>query len=121
MYSRKNSLKTRYNFRKALKYGNTFYTPNLIIKYIEGDEKRFGIITSSKFHKSTVVQNKARRVIAEALRKKMYKLSEGYHYVIIPKKVFIHKDGKIRPDVKEISTEIDTFLSEMVIARSRIT
>jgi len=115
LYSRKNSLKTRYNFRKALKYGNTFYTNHLIIKYIKGDEKRFGIITSSKFHKSTVVQNKARRIIAEVLRTKIDKIPEGYHYVLIPKKVFIHKDGKIKPDVKEISTEIDTFLSEMAL------
>lgn len=92
-----------------------------MIKWIESKEKRFGIITSSRFNKSTAIQNKTRRVIAEALRQKIADIPDEYYYVIIPKKAFVGKDGKIKPDVKAISVEIDTFLSEMAISRSGTT
>lgn len=119
MISRENSLKTRYNFNLVLKRGREFSSPSLIIKYIKtGFPKRFGVITSSRFSKKAVVQNMARRAILRAIQERIDKFPENHYYVVIPKKTILKKgqNDRISVDVKEISSEIDTFLSKMVIS-----
>lgn len=126
MFSREYSLKTRYNFNLVLKRGRDFLTNSLIVKYIyTGYPKRFGIITSSRFSKKAVVQNQARRAISKVVKEKLNEFSDGYYYVFIPKKTILKrsqvggKNVKIYVDVEEINTEIDTFLSKMVVTRPR--
>ncbi len=123
MYSRKYSLKTRYNFRKVLNEGETFKTSHLIIRYLKVSDdvfkdephKKFAIIVSNKFSKKAVVQNRVRRVIGEAIRLNLERFPNNYYYVFIPRKSCLVNE---KPNVhtKEISAEIDSFLSKMVVA-----
>lgn len=114
MYKRIYSLKTRYNFRKALRNGNTFDASSFILKYIHTPDsisKKFGIIVSTRFSKSAVEQNKVRRLFAKAIKENLGGFPKGRHYVFVPKKIV-----KIDLDVKKISSEINTFLSKMVFS-----
>ena len=124
MYSRKYSLKTRYNFRKVLNLGETFKTQHLIIRYLKVDDsvfsddephKKFAVIVSNKFSKKAVVQNRVRRVIAEAIRLNIERFPNNYYYVFVPKKSCL-VDGKPNVHSQEIGAEIDSFLSKMVIS-----
>lgn len=121
MLKREYSLKTRYNFEKVLKQGNTFHTGHLVVKvYKIKDQFKVGIIVSNKFNKSSVVQSKARRIISEAIKKNLSDFLHGFYYVFIPKKNMMSKnDGKIHVDVKTICVEINTFLSKMALSGSK--
>lgn len=112
MYKRKYSLKTRFGFRNILKSENTYFSKNLLIKYQKANSLKFGIITSNKFCKKAVTQNKIRRIIAEAISKNLSKFPENYNFIFIPKKTSLFND-KICVNVKEINSEIDTFLSKV--------
>lgn len=118
MYKRDYSLKTRYNFRKVLRFGSEFRTTNLIIRYLKTDNpeltKKFAVIASNKLSNKAVDQNKVRRLISESIRKNLEKFPENYYYVFIPKKNVI-ESGKISTCVEEIDTEINTFLSKMAV------
>lgn len=125
MYKRIYSLKTRYNFHKTLKYGQTYTTDNLIIKYIKVDskvfnsdnvDKKFGIIVSSKFHKKAVVKNKVKRLIGEAIRINIDKFPPYHYYIFIPKKNVIQDNSKIKLYYQDVDSQIDKFLSEMAIS-----
>ena len=103
-----------------LKKGKTFSSKHLVIKYIkvENKLKKFACITSSKFSKKTTNQNKARRIIMRAAREKVEKFPNNYYFVFIPKKTFFEKGlsgGKINVDASVIGSQIDTFLSELVV------
>lgn len=122
MFNRKYSLKTRYNFDKVLKRGETFFTRSLIIKVFlphesvfDGDtvKKKFGIIASNRYSKKAVVQNRIRRVIGEAIRLNIDKFPDGYYYVFVPKKT------KEDVNFETTSSEINTFLSKMAIPGPR--
>ncbi len=127
MYPRQYCLKTRYSFNKVIQHGNSAHTSHLLIKYLEVSpdvfeddkgNKKFGIITSNKFNKKAVVQNKARRIIAEAVRLDIDKFPPHWYYVFIPKKTILLNE-KVNIHVQDIREEIDTFLSEMALSRSR--
>ncbi|PJA40450.1 hypothetical protein CO178_02135 [candidate division WWE3 bacterium CG_4_9_14_3_um_filter_34_6] len=119
MYSRKYSLKTRYNFRKTLSFGQTYKSFSLIIKYSKSDTLKFGIITSNRFSKRAVDQNRVRRLISEAIRINIGKFPQNFTFIFIPKKTIL-EDVKLGDNVKnnglskKIFAEIDTFLSKMV-------
>ena len=120
MYKRKFSLKTRYNFKVVFKHGKTYNGKYLIIKYLKprnnpDNNPKFAIITSNKLTKIKVLQNKTRRIISSVISENLDKVPEGFYYVIIPKKNILDTNGKISIDAKKISTEINTFLSEMVV------
>jgi len=120
VYKRIFSLKTRYNFKTVFKYGDTYEGKFLIIKYLKArnniDQKpKFAIITSNKFSKIKVTQNKVRRLISSVINDDLDKFDGNYYYVFIPKKNILDVNGKIFFDVKKISSEINTFLSKMVI------
>lgn len=100
----------------------------MIIKYFKPDprvfehktvKKNFGVITSNRFHKLATRQSKMKRIIYNAISAKINDFPDGFYYVFIPKKTVFDKDSpgaKIKVDVKEISAEIDTFLSKMDIS-----
>lgn len=124
MYNRKYSLKTRYNFNKVLRRGRTFSSRLILVKYLsvspsifknEQVDKKFAIITSNKFSKKAVVQNRVRRIIGEAIRLNEEKFPPYYYYIFIPKKTFL-VSGKVKYNVKNFNTQIDTFLSEIPVA-----
>ena len=113
MYSRKYSLKTRYSFRNVLKSENSYSSKFLLIKYKRADFLKFGIITSNKFCKKAVVQNKIRRYIAGVIQKNLSKFPKNYNFIFIPKKTVLFND-KVSINAKEIDFEVNTFLSKVV-------
>ena len=113
MYSRKYSLKTRYSFRNTLNSESSYSSKSLLIKYRRSDDLKFGIITSNRFSKKAVTQNKIRRYIAGSIQKNVSKFPINYNFVFIPKKTVLFND-KVSVDAKEIDSEINTFLSKMV-------
>ena len=117
MFSRKYSLKGRYNFKKILRFGDTYTSLSFILKFKkdDDDEKRFAIIASNKFSKSAVVQNGVKRLIGNVIEEKVDKFPSSYSYIFIPKKSILDKDGKINRSAEEINIEIDTFLSKMAV------
>lgn len=124
MYGREYSLKTRYNFNKVYKFGETFITKNFLIKYLKVKPevfqttpfKKFAVVTSNKLSKKKVTQNRIRRIVATVIQENLGKFKDYYYYVFIPKKSILDKDGKILADVKGISSEINTFLSKMAVS-----
>jgi len=76
---------------------------------------KFGIITSNKFSKKAVIQNKIRRYIAGSIQKNVSKFPINYNFVFIPKKTVLFND-KVSIDAKEIDFEINTFLSKVVFS-----
>ncbi len=117
MLQRKFSLKGKYNFKAVLQNGETFYTPNLMVKSYRHSEggKQFGIIVSSKFNKKAVIKSKAKRIISEAIRENLNYFPDG-RYVFIPKKNLLGFSGKISLNAKDISSEINTLLPKMAVA-----
>ncbi len=124
MYNRKYSLKTRYNFNKVFKEGQTVKTGHLIIIYLpvssdvfleDSVDKKFAVVVSSKFHKKAVVKNKVRRMIAEAVRLRIDKFPSNHYYVIIPKKEILDGRKKVKHIFEDICIEIDSFLSKVAV------
>lgn len=116
MLKRNFSLKGKRNFRYLLGQGKSFSTYHFIVKYdiFEESGKYFGVIASNKFSKRGVIKNKAKRLILEAIRGEVQSFPYG-RYVVIPKKNFLNDSGKINVDVKTVRSEINTFLSKMVV------
>lgn len=115
MYKRIYSLKTRFSFRNILNSENSYSSKFLLIKYKKSDSLKFGIITSNKFSKKAVVQNRTRRLISEAVSKNLSRFPKNYQFIFIPKKTVLIND-KLCVDAKEINTEIDTFLSKVAFS-----
>jgi ribonuclease P protein component len=124
VYNRKYSLKTRYNFNKVFREGNSFKSAHLIIirlpvspEVFKDDvvDKKFAVIVSSKFNKKAVIKNRVRRIIAESIRLKIEKFPSNHYYVIIPKKEILNGNGKVKRISKEISSELDSFLSKVAV------
>lgn len=117
MLKREYSLKTRYNFSKVLKYGNTFNGKLFLIKYFKVDPKylekvphKFAVITSNKLTKRKVDQNKIRRAIFFVIANNLNKFPENHYYVFIPKKKLLEllKSNDFRD---QIASEILYFVN----------
>ncbi len=122
MYSRKFSLKSRYNFNRVLKSIDEFLTYHLIIKYRNDNkivEPQFGIITSNRLTKKAVDQNKIRRIISKVIAENTARFPNNYNFIVIPKKTFFNKSGKIDVSVEEINSEINSFLSKVDFSRPK--
>ena len=120
MYSRKYSLKTRYNFSRVLKSLGDFSTRSLIIKFRHNNrevEPQFAVITSNRLTKKSVEQHKIRRIISKSLNDNLEKFPKNHSFIFIQKKTFFDKNGKIVVSVEEINSEINSFLSKVDFSR----
>lgn len=122
MYKRKYSLKTRYNFKNVFKYGLSFDGKFFLVKYLKRKHTddivlpNVGIIVSGKFNKSKPIQNTVKRVISTSISNNINLFPNNWLFVFIPKKNILDNNGKISIDAKILDSEIDTFLSKMVVS-----
>lgn len=122
MYKRKYSLKTRYNFKSVFKYGLSFDGKFFLIKYLKRKQSNvvnlpnIGIIVSGKFNKAKPVQNKVKRFISTSIANNIDRFPNDWLFVFIPKKNILDNNGKISIDVKILDSEVNTFLSKMVVS-----
>jgi ribonuclease P protein component len=122
VYSRKFSLKSRYNFSRVLKSIDEYKSDHLIIKFRNDDrskDPKFAVITSNRLSKKAVDQNKIRRIISKSVSENLIKFPENYNFIFIPKKTFFDKSGKIVVSAEEINSEINSFLSKVDFSRPK--
>jgi ribonuclease P protein component len=120
VYSRKFSLKSRYNFSRVLKSIGEYKTAHFIVKFRydnRSEDPQFAVITSNRLTKSSVRQHKIRRIISKVISEKLANFPKNYHFIFIPKKTFFDGNGKILVSVEEINSEINSFLSKVDFSR----
>lgn len=103
-------LKSRYDFRRVKKIGKTLHSPYFTLLYAPAKGKvtsRFGFVASTKFDKRAVVRNRARRLMREAIRRRLDDIRSGFDIVLIAKGPI--KDAKLH----EVSASLDQLLSKV--------
>ncbi len=112
MIPESNRLQTEYEFRKVKRHGKVQETPYFILVYYYNSNRkaqppRFGFITSKKFDKRAVKRNRARRLMQEAILKKLSKFKNGYDIVLIA------RQNIKNVSFKEVLTELNKVLPKV--------
>jgi ribonuclease P protein component len=94
MLPKENRLHADKEIKDLVKSGQTFFLPEMVIKYKANKEKntKVGFIVSTKVDKKAVVRNKVARQLREVVRELFPKLKTGYSVLIIAKKQTIELD-----------------------------
>jgi len=90
-------LKGKYYFRRVKRLGKSFTTPLFFLNIApskDPKELKFGFIVSTKIDKRAVERNRIRRLMSEAIRKRLDNFKCGYHIVIIARPAIVGKDTK---------------------------
>lgn len=94
MLPKENRLHTDKEIKDLLKSGQTFFLPEMVIKYKANKEDitKIGFIVSTKVDKKAVVRNKVARQFREVIRELLPQLKTGYSVLIIAKKKVLELD-----------------------------
>ncbi len=96
--------------KKILNSGKVIKKNNFILIYKKNNLEfpRFAFIASKKFSKRAVDRNRAKRLLKEAVRKRLDKLSK-FHYDFI----FIAKKNILGKKLNDVLNEIDDIILEL--------
>ena len=94
MLPKENRLHTDKEIKDLVKTGQTFFLPEMVIKYKANQDNitKAGFIVSTKVDKKAVVRNKVARQLREAIRDALPQLKVGYSVLIIAKKKVLDLD-----------------------------
>lgn len=120
MLKDENRLKSRRDFTKLRKYGQTIFTPLFNFSFIDPSPQkrdfteplRLGFITSTNLDKRSTVRNRNKRLVREAVRLflKKYLLPGKYSGFL---GVFIIRKHIIGKTYEEVSLEVNKVLSKV--------
>ncbi|MFA6307540.1 MAG: ribonuclease P protein component [Patescibacteria group bacterium] len=94
MLPKENRLHLDKEIKDLVKSGQSFFLPELVIKYKANQEQlsKIGFIVSTKVDKKAVSRNKVARQLREVVREALPKLKTGYSVLIIAKKKILELD-----------------------------
>ena len=94
MLPKENRLHLDKEIKDLVKSGQSFFLPELVIKYKANHEhiSKVGFIVSTKVDKKAVVRNKVARQLREVVRELIPELKTGYSVLIIAKKKILELD-----------------------------
>lgn len=94
MLPKENRLHTDKEIKDLAKSGQTFFLPEMVIKYKANKEEitKLGFIVSTRVDKKAVVRNKVARQFREVAREVLPQLKVGYSILIIAKKKILDLD-----------------------------
>lgn len=94
MLPKENRLHKDKEIKDLVKSGQTFFLPEIVIKYkLNKEEKiKVGFVVSTRVDKRAVVRNQLVRRLREAMRDFIPKLKIGYSLLIIAKKSALNLD-----------------------------
>ncbi|NCO23343.1 ribonuclease P protein component [Candidatus Kuenenbacteria bacterium] len=86
-------MKKNNDFLRVFKFGRTFFSSGLVIKWMQNnlDYFRFGLVISTKIDKRAAKRNKIKRRLRAIFRETAEKIKPGFDFVII-----------IKPAIKEM-------------------
>jgi len=114
MLPKENRLRTKYDFRRVKRIGKSAYSPYFTLLYAPAKNPqnlRFGLVASSKLDKRATQRNRARRLMREAIRKRLTDTKQGYDIILIAKNKI--KGAKF----EEVSSSFDQVLSKVSLLR----
>jgi ribonuclease P protein component len=95
MLKAENRLLDDYDFRRVKRLGRALTTPIFILSYVASKNPnsppRFGFVFATTFDKKSVVRNRYKRLLREAIRINISKFHKGLDVVIIPRRNLIGK------------------------------
>ena len=94
MLPKENRLHSDKEIKDLVKSGQSFFLPEMVIKYKANQEEitKIGFIVSTKVDKKAVVRNKVARHFREAVREVLPSLKPGYSVLIIAKNKVLELD-----------------------------
>ncbi len=104
------SIKSSREIKEILNSGKVLKKSNFILIFRENNLEfpRFAFIASKKFSKRAVDRNRAKRLLKEAVRKRIDKLSKfQYDFIFIAKKNILNKK------LDDVLKEIDDIIFEL--------
>jgi len=113
MLPKENRLIDDYDFRRVKRLGKSYHCP--LFKLTVAPQKisaapRFGFVISTKIDKRATVRNRINRLLRQAIRERLGKISEGLDLVFVVRPKIIGKN------YEEVSTEVDQVLSKISFA-----
>lgn len=116
MLPKENRLQAKYDYRRVKRIGKGVYSPYFTLLYAPTKDPmdlRFGFVASSKLDKRATQRNRARRLMREAVRKRLSEIEPGYDIILIAK-------NKIKEaGLAEVSSSLDQVLSKISLLRPR--
>lgn len=96
MLKRENRITKRKNFEEVKKKGRICHSPlfGLLILKTDNKVKEFGLVISKKISKKAVERNKVKRLLAEAIRRNLDKINEGYRMIFLVKPSILGKKSE---------------------------
>jgi len=87
MLARINRLTKDKDFERVAKQGEAVYSKEMAIKFLPNflNFSRFGIVVSTKVHKSAVKRNLIKRRLRAIIKKNIKKIKTGYDVMILTK------------------------------------
>lgn len=106
MLKRVNRITKRKDFEEVKKKGRIYHSPIFGVLVLKaGDKvKEFGMVISKKISKKAVERNKVKRLLAEAIRRNLDEINEGYRMIFLVKPSILGKKGE------EIEKEVTKLL-----------
>ena len=94
MLPKENRLHLDKEIKALAKSGQSFFLPEMVIKYKANQEDitKIGFIVSTRVDKKAVVRNKIARQLREVTREMLPQLKTGYSVLIIAKKKILELD-----------------------------
>lgn len=113
MLPQKNRLKRKKDFDLTFKRGKSYRTKLVEIKLrkVKGDEKKFAFVAPVKYFKKATERNKVKRVLREALRKKIDEIIEGINVI------FIAREGFLGHSFKEVEKKVNKNLNKFKLLK----
>ncbi len=94
MLPKENRLTDDYDFRRVRRLGKSFHTPLFVLTIAPAKDSttlRFGFITSTKLDKRAVARNRVKRLLREAVHKRLGDFKPGSDIVVVGKKGVVGK------------------------------
>lgn len=111
MLKKSNRLTTKFQFNITKKYGvkywSTSYVCFVLTPKTEEQKTKVGFVVANTVHKKAARRNRAKRLLREALRKKLHRLPVGKWIV------FIANFNIINKTYEELSAEIDKTIQKI--------
>lgn len=112
MLRKENRLTKKVDFKRVLKEGKMVQGRIFSLSFLKSSENfepKFGIIVSNRVSKRSVVRNKIKRLLREALRLNLIGIPKGGMFVFLAKKNAVDASGKVvLEDLKTVFKKLGT-------------